>query len=307
MLACEPKREAMLMCYSAIVIVLWLTLFPMFHTFLEADRKHKISRIIFWFTILELILSLVALPLGLAFGFAYHHHIYCHRMSEDIYAKILSGILAVGAIQTFVMLIIWFIRLYISFRSSAFHLTKCTMGIYVTLFILLGIDLIFLFIAAAPAIRTNNWTLFMALLNLFSFVNILIAVSISVLFAIKLRKVCVGQYDEPFINTINKMFICTTLSLLVTIISSITVAFALPNGQNSIISTFLGCFMITMEHYSNCLFVMLSFQGFTKYYCILLGWIHRSLNSYWRKKIALKEAIDSNIEITSTTGGHDST
>ena len=112
MIACDPGREAMLVCYSAVVIILWLTIFPMFHTFLESDRKHKGSRIIFWFAILELIASLIVVPIDLAFAFAMNLHSVCHSVSFGTYTTLLSTLVAMGAFQSFVMEIVWFSRLY---------------------------------------------------------------------------------------------------------------------------------------------------------------------------------------------------
>ena len=100
----------MLVIYSALVIVLWLTIFPMIFIFVQSDRQREkeAKKVVFWFVILELILALMALPTGMSLAFAHHHHFQCDRISLNDYNVYLSLLLPVSAFQAFIMQIIWF-------------------------------------------------------------------------------------------------------------------------------------------------------------------------------------------------------
>ncbi len=93
---------------------------------------------------------------------------------------------------------------------------------------------------------------------------------------------------------------CTVLTLFFTIAATLSIVIGLvPADTDNIAANYLGFIMISLDGYTNCLFVMLSFRGFDKWYNRILGCIDSQFAKCWKHK--LHEANLSAVQVADMT------
>ena len=193
----------------------------------------------------------------------------------------------VYVLQSFLMLITWFIRLYSAFQGTILQIHRCTMFIFLSIAISLfvfgtiwGFDRDWIH----PILSTGNaW---------------LIAVGIMAAIFVSLLLFCCGMFiyklimvyrnlgsDEEFIKLITKITILNFTSILVTI--TLFVPSLVAYGW-SVYWEFIHHFVILINYFSNFLCILLSYTYYGDSYNRYCGWMNKRCNSCWFNCIADK-------------------
>ncbi len=206
------------------------------------------------------------------------------------------SLLCLNLIQILLVQIIWFSRLYFTFKNTALKLSPNTIRLYI-------FALIFLTIIAAMAIgryifnygdREQANYIWSVLLSLFSICRISIHISFCIVFINRLIKV--HNYlsmdgDEDFVHTITKNTLLTILSLSITIFAACAALWGLTyNEQHIVWRSFIAFYGVTMDQYSNCMTAMLSFKYFDGLYRKTLGCIDNCCKLCWYKMLEAKHS-----------------
>ena len=233
-------------------------------------KSHKQTKILF---ILGTIYAIITLSNTI---FYVIHGIYWFRTCNEI-SKLLTNISGfLYMLQLYSLWSILFLRLYIVFQGSVYELSKYTLILFITMFILLPIIAANLFNPAIPGNykRILLFSLFM--------LSIIIFLSISVLFLYKLVMIFktvenqnenVNGKDNTFLLLITKNTILVMISISFSMINFVSVIFFPDNEQISL--GYIRHFMFLFDIFTNFICVTLAYQCFKGYYDIFCGSLDR--------------------------------
>ena len=302
---CKGTEIAVLI-FIVFSIILEIITIPMMYFFIKryhatqtnTDKLIKVHKKLFWTAIPFLILTLIAIPNQIPYVMLLKCSI--HQEGDDRVLNALSFTLTTNAAMYFVMQIFWFLRLYYGFKDSVLALNKYTVILYMVLFSVL----IIIFVPVVIGYHWVKYQYWSALLSFWVFINVCLAISFSILFAIKLSRAhreYDGNYNAVFLVTINKITVLSLLSLLITIIA-ISIGFIrisiLANGDRSNLLDFVSFYANLLDNYTNFLSVILSFTFFERLYMILLGKVDKCFRCCcWNKLLSIQHEKNMIIEL----------
>ena len=219
----------------------------------------------------------------------------CFNLESSVSYIIFSSLAtALYAIQSFILLIIFFERLDIVFNGTSFVVSKCTKNIYKFLFISTPILVVI-------AICLFQYTLIFSILAgvvLLLFIGLMI--SLVILFIIKLVNVYKSSgmsentgADKSVVSAITKTTILTTISVSMTLVNAIVAIWRL-NTDNIYIIWFQNYFVL-LDVYTNFLCVILSYTAFVKYYQTLCKCMDIKCRSCWVRIIYAGSCCDKQL------------
>ena len=190
-----------------------------------------------------------------------------------------------GALEVFFIILLWYIRLYLTFRNSAQALSSIT-RIFWYIYFLVGSAAPISYVVGAILLTTNYIDAqILGFITVFCIMVMIVGiVSLTTLFVIKLfqtYKYC--GTDETFINIITRIAILTIASFGVTILSSIVTPIYLNVFFGNIYGEFVKDWFTAFDNFTNCLFMLLSFSYYDGIYSKLCSCIHVRCNQCWIK------------------------
>eukprot|EP01084_Bolivina_argentea_P279272 477427_1 len=252
--------------WTAFNIFLILTITnPVYKTIKKCLQRNKdVAKFVFYLA-LVLIANTILLYMGLI-------SIGCGLLFQST-TKILETMIflfsALYAFQNYFMLLIFFIRLYLIFKSTAFTVSKSTTHFFISIFTALPIICVFL--ALLPRYRgTLMWSLLISI-----FIGTIITLYISLL-SLFLYKLCQAQkyensHDQILLPIISKVTLLAIICICSTFLAplSIVIRFNFDETHFSFISNCL----VSIDIYIKLFCVMLSFACYQTHYKILCGWL----------------------------------
>ena len=205
----------------------------------------------------------------------------CSLSNSSHRSLLLGTIYILFSVQNAIMIALMFHRLNIVFKDTLFQLSKCTVVVYITFYVLGCIFGAFwgliLSEMIAPSAMISTIVLGISTLLVLS-----ICAMLTFLFVYKL--IMVNKYcttigsdrvnkDEKMkglIATITKISILTLISIITLLIDGF-VAFVVQNISNSIHIWFAWTMIVIIDVYTNFVCIYLSFQAFDKYYVRIFG------------------------------------
>ena len=233
------------------------------------------------------VIALIAWTLELALNCKY-------RPTTTIYMYVICLLM-----QLVFSVFIWYLRVLNAFKSTKWALSKITKRIFTTLcislFIYMAASIVFALIFYKITIFNGVylWTILSALSIIF---YLILTISLLILFIKRLISVYKAVDSDPtFVSLITKMTILIFLSCLVTIIMVIA---NIANDESNIVTKYFAFLSTSIDIFSNLIFVILSFNGYTKYYFIFCGILHNKCNHCWLMIVGTTEnEINMAIEI----------
>ena len=166
------------------------------------------------------------------------------------------------ALQVFALCMVLFARLYVVFNNSVFQLSKCTLFLVSSLFIIIPI-LIILSFTVLPSLIAWYMTGFIM------FIAVLYCIWITSSFIYKLFKVYKNSNpmnDDALLSIITKNTILTLYSISATLLSIIFVLIVASIANTSPYIRYIYDFAFLFDVYTNFCCVMMSYKLFDGYY-----------------------------------------
>lgn len=181
---------------------------------------------------------------------------------------------AVYAVQILLMLISWFSRLHFSFNHTPHQLSKWCIFMFIFTLSLMLIS-VFLMMMNVHNIYNLGSMLLLILIGLY----VSLVCGTSFLYVYKLSIIYrQSDFDTDFAILITKIVLLNFISLFITIITGSSLAFR----NDSMLTTFIAAIFSTIDIFSNCICIMLSYSDYRQYYDKILGSLHHKCENCWK-------------------------
>eukprot|EP01084_Bolivina_argentea_P178730 308900_1 len=206
-----------------------------------------------------------------------------------------------SSFQIYLLVVLWYYRFTALFSSSVvLRLSKRTTGCFHIYFIFAALVMIVYAYAAYLYVFASSKYITLCLIIVgIAFTWLFCGIiSLSFLFIKKLIQAYKWITNDPsFISIITKYVILTVLSLSITILQPL-----FPNLRtmypNSIIIKFTHHYVVLLDAFTNCLYLILSFSDFDIFYQKICGCVHKRFQAVLLKKITVKEKEEPNKSAT---------
>lgn len=222
--------------------------------------------------------------------YAYYHPT---SRAKRIYTYIFALHSGIYGIVLWVMLAIFFIKVYIIFKGTPLHLSQCTRRCFAVFFI---IDVLLPISLAISLLLSDHRKLISAILLLFTFIfAISTLISIISLFINKMIKTYkILMNDDDLIKIITKTIILTFTSIFITILTFLAfIIDSVRTGGNPNIWVVVTTIMGDFDVLTNFLCIIFAYEFNTKYYQIFCGGMDKICHKLWLKCATRNIALDN--------------
>ena len=267
---------------SVIYALAAISMLPFMRIYLRRDIRKNLKqgvKILYYLSLTMFIPEFILFILG-SIAFAIH----CNNV---VFAYILYSIMnIISAIQSLLLVIVLFMRLYQTFKSTLYSLSMFT----IKLFIGICITMTFLGIIVLSVYTYNiDNTLIASVLGIILLLYIFLLIWVVGLYVKKLIEVQrnASQNDEEFVKMITKTALLCIISVSTTLVLMISIVVL------SLFDTEIGflvqCLIILMDIYTNFMCILLSFNPFEIFYQRLCGFCHKKCYGFWSNWVESKD------------------